>query len=489
MKKGLTFDDVLILPGESNVLPSEVDISSKIVKGLKLNIPIVSAAMDTVTEAKLAIALAREGGIGFIHKNMSITEQAKQVDYVKRSESGMIKNPITLRADNTLAEAEKIMSTYKISGIPIIDEVGKLKGIVTNRDLRYRKLDNTLIEKVMTKENLITASINTTLDQAKEILMEHRLEKLLIVDDEMYLRGLITSKDIDNILAYPKAAKDNQGRLLCGGAVGVSDDVLERVKALVEASVDVVTVDSAHGHSQGVIDTVKMIRKHFPDLKLIAGNIVTKEAALALKEAGVDGVKVGVGPGSICTTRVVAGVGCPQISAILDVLEALKGTEVTIIADGGIKYSGDITKALAAGADTVMLGSLLAGTKESPGEEIIYQGRAYKTYVGMGSLAAMNRGSSDRYFQKGSGEVKKLVPEGIEGRVPYRGEVGDVLYQLAGGLRSGMGYIGAKNIEELKKKSVFVEISSQGLKESHPHDVTITRAAPNYSGDNPWTQS
>ena len=489
MKKGLTFDDVLLLPKESQVIPSEVNISTSLVKGIELRIPILSSAMDTVTEAKMAIAIAREGGIGFIHKNMSIADQVKEIDYVKRSESGMIKDPITLRADNTLAEAETIMSTYKISGIPIVDELGKLKGIVTNRDLRYRLLDDTLIDKVMTKENLVTAPINTTLNQAKEILMEHRLEKLLIVDEEMNLRGLITSKDIDNILAYPNAAKDKTGRLLVGAAVGVSDDVLERVKALSSVGVDVVAVDSAHGHSLGVIETVKKIKKEFPNLKVIAGNIVTKEAALALKAAGADAVKVGVGPGSICTTRVIAGVGCPQISAIIDVYEALKGTDVKIIADGGIKYSGDITKALAAGADSVMLGSLLAGTKESPGEEVIYQGRAYKTYVGMGSLAAMNRGSSDRYFQKGTGEIKKLVPEGIEARVPYRGEVSDVLYQLCGGLKSGMGYIGAKNIEELKEKAVFIEVTDQGLKESHPHDVAITRAAPNYSGDSPWKQS
>jgi len=460
-----------------------VDIKTLLTKGIKLNIPILSAAMDTVTEAKLAIAMAREGGIGFIHKNMSISEQAKHVDYVKRSESGMIKDPITLKADNTLADAEHIMSTYKISGIPIVDHKGILKGIVTNRDLRYRVLDDTPIDVVMTKENLITAPVNTTLDEAKKILMNHRLEKLLIVDSTMHLKGLITSKDIDNILNYPNAAKDSHGRLLCGAAVGVSDDTIERVKALIKAGVDVVTVDSAHGHSRSVIETVKKIKTEFPKLKLIAGNIVTKEAAIALKEAGADAVKVGVGPGSICTTRVVAGVGCPQISAIMDVSDALRGSGVTVIADGGIKFSGDITKALSAGADSVMLGSLLAGTKESPGEEIIYQGRAYKTYVGMGSLAAMNRGSSDRYFQKGTGEVKKLVPEGIEGRVPYRGEVGDVLYQLCGGLRSGMGYIGAKNITELKEKSEFIEITSQGLKESHPHDVNITRAAPNYSGE------
>jgi IMP dehydrogenase len=483
MKKALTFDDVLLLPAESDVVPSEVDVKSDLVKGLTLNIPILSAAMDTVTESKLAIAIARHGGLGFIHKNMTIEAQAKEVDYVKRNESGMITRPITLESHNTLHEAESIMATYKISGIPIVDNKGFLKGIVTNRDLRYRALDDTPIEKVMTKENLITAKMGTTLEEAKKILMENRLEKLLIVDDEGLLKGLITSKDIDNIVDYPHAAKDYKGRLLCGAAVGVGEDTLDRVKALVEAQVDVITVDSAHGHSIGVIETVKAIKKAYPTLPLIAGNIVTKEAALALKEAGADAVKVGVGPGSICTTRVVAGIGCPQISAILDVKEALKDSNVTIIADGGIKYSGDITKALAAGADVVMLGSLLAGTKESPGEEIIYQGRAYKTYVGMGSLAAMNRGSSDRYFQKGNA-LKKLVPEGIEGRVPYRGEVGDVLYQLVGGLRSGMGYLGAKDIKTLKEKAVFVEVSSAGLKESHPHDIDITRAAPNYSGNN-----
>lgn len=483
MKKGLTFDDILILPGESHVVPSEVSLKTELVKGINLNIPIVSAAMDTVTEAKLAIAIARQGGIGFIHKNMSIKDQAKQIDYVKRNESGMIKNPITLLKTNTLADAESIMSQYKISGIPIVTKEGKLEGIVTNRDLRYRELDDTPISNVMTKDNLITAPTNTTLDTAKEILKEHRLEKLLIVDKENCLRGLITSKDIDNILDYPNAAKDSHGRLLCGAAVGASQDVLERVDALVEAGVDVITVDSAHGHSIGVINSVKKIRDKYPKLKLVAGNIVTKDAALSLAKAGADAVKVGVGPGSICTTRVVAGVGCPQITAIIDCVEALKDTDVKVIADGGIKFSGDITKALAAGADTVMLGSLLAGTKESPGEEIIYQGRQYKTYVGMGSLAAMNRGSSDRYFQKGTGEQKKLVPEGIEGRVPYRGLVEDVLYQLCGGLRSGMGYIGAKIIKELPIKSVMVEISSSGLKESHPHDVSITREAPNYSGN------
>lgn len=484
MKKGLTFDDVLILPGESHIVPKDVSLKTCLTKDLQLNIPILSAAMDTVTEATMAIAIARQGGLGFIHKNMLIDDQAKQVDYVKRSESGMITDPITLKKDNTLHEAEDIMSTYKISGIPIIDDDGKLEGIVTNRDLRYRLLDDTPIDDVMTKKNLITAAMTTTLDEAKKILMEHRLEKLLIVDTDFRLKGLITSKDIDNILDFPNAAKDTSGRLLCGAAVGVSEDTMSRVDALVRAGVDIITVDSAHGHSTGVINMVKAIRLAYPNLKIVAGNVVTKEAAMALKKAGADAIKVGVGPGSICTTRVVAGVGCPQITAIMEVSEALKDSSVCVIADGGIKYSGDITKALAAGADTVMLGSLLAGTKESPGEEIIYQGRSYKTYVGMGSLAAMNRGSSDRYFQKGNGPQKKLVPEGIEAKVPYRGEVADVLYQLCGGLRSGMGYIGAENIKELKEKSVFVEISQAGLKESHPHDVSITRAAPNYAGEN-----
>ncbi|MGS0973014.1 MAG: IMP dehydrogenase [Candidatus Izemoplasmataceae bacterium] len=482
MKKGLTFDDVLVLPGESEVVPSEVLLDTELVKGVRLNVPILSAAMDTVTESRMAIGMARYGGIGFIHKNMSIEDQASQIDYVKRSESGMIKNPITLTKDHSLLDAEKIMSTYKISGIPIVDEDGYLEGIVTNRDLRYRFLDETLIDEVMTKENLITSSVKTSLEEAKKILMNHRLEKLLIVDDENKLKGLITSKDIDNILAYPNASKDASGRLLCGAAVGIGPDTLERAKALVEAGVDVLTVDSAHGHSKGVVEMVRSLRNEFPSLPIVAGNIVTAEAALALKDAGASAVKVGVGPGSICTTRVVAGVGSPQITAIMDVYEALKDSDVKIIADGGIKYSGDIVKALSAGADSVMLGSLLAGTKESPGEELIYQGRRYKTYVGMGSLAAMNRGSSDRYFQKGTGEQKKLVPEGIEARVPYKGEVEDTLYQLCGGLRSGMGYIGAKTVSALKSKAQFIEITASGVRESHPHDVQITREAPNYQG-------
>lgn len=482
MKKGLTFDDVLVLPGESEVVPSEVLLDTELVKGVRLNVPILSAAMDTVTESRMAIGMARYGGIGFIHKNMSIEDQASQIDYVKRSESGMIKNPITLTKDHSLLDAEKIMSTYKISGIPIVDEDGYLEGIVTNRDLRYRLLDETLIDEVMTKENLVTSSVKTTLEEAKKILMNHRLEKLLIVDEDNRLKGLITSKDIDNILAYPNASKDASGRLLCGAAVGIRPDTLVRAKALVEAGVDVLTVDSAHGHSKGVVEMVRSLRKEFPSLPIVAGNIVTGEAALALKDAGASAVKVGVGPGSICTTRVVAGVGSPQITAIMDVYEALKDSDVKIIADGGIKYSGDIVKALSSGADSVMLGSLLAGTKESPGEELIYQGRRYKTYVGMGSLAAMNRGSSDRYFQKGTGEQKKFVPEGIEARVPYKGEVEDTLYQLCGGLRSGMGYIGAKTVSALKSKAQFIEITSSGVRESHPHDVQITREAPNYQG-------
>ncbi len=483
MKKGLTFDDCLLVPSYSEVLPSEVSLRSELVKGVWLNIPITSAAMDTVTESKLAIAIAREGGIGFIHKNMSIEKQAKEVDLVKRSESGMITNPITLRKTNTLKEAEALMSTFKISGIPITDEKGLLLGIVTNRDLRYRMLDDTIIDEVMTKTNLVTANVGTTLEEAKVILMNHRLEKLLIVDEKNFLKGLITSKDINNVLDFPNAAKDKNGRLLCGAAISPSIDVLDRVKALVDAGVDVITLDSAHGHSKNVIEAVKLIKANYPDLKLIGGNIATKEAALALKDAGVDAVKVGIGPGSICTTRVVAGIGVPQLSAIMEVSEGLKDSNVKLIADGGIKFSGDITKALAAGADTVMLGSLLAGTKESPGEEIIYQGRSYKTYVGMGSLAAMNRGSAERYFQKNSTEQKKLVPEGIEGRVPYRGLLSDVLYQLCGGLRSGMGYVGAKTIKELHEKASFVEITSAGLIESHPHDVMITNAAPNYRGN------
>ncbi len=480
-QEGLTFDDVLLVPQSSQVLPNEVSLETKLTKNITLNIPIVSAAMDTVTEARLAIALARQGGLGFIHKNMSVLDQAKQVDYVKRSESGMITHPITLQKENTLAEAEDILSKYKISGLPVVTKENVLVGIVTNRDMKYRVLDDTPVEHIMTKDNLITSPIGTSLEQAKKILCDNRIEKLPIVDKDNKLMGLITIKDIDNVVNYPNACKDKKGRLRCGAAVGVGADTMKRVEALVEAGVDVITIDSAHGHSEGVINTVRVIRKQYPNLDIVAGNIVTKEAAKALVDAGADTVKVGVGPGSICTTRVIAGVGVPQITAVNDVYEYLKETDACVIADGGIKYSGDIVKALAAGADCVMLGSLLAGVKESPGEEVIYQGRRFKTYVGMGSLAAMKRGSSDRYFQKGNGEARKLVPEGIEGRVPYKGELADTVYQLVGGLRSGMGYCGTKSIYELIKNGQFVKITGAGLKESHPHDVHITKEAPNYT--------
>ena len=481
VQEGLTFDDVLLVPQASQVLPNEVSLETKLTKNITLNIPIVSAAMDTVTEARLAIALARQGGLGFIHKNMSVLDQAKQVDYVKRSESGMITHPITLHRESTLAEAEDILSKYKISGLPVVTKENVLVGIITNRDMKYRVLDDTPIEEIMTKDNLITAPMGTSLEDAKKILCDNRIEKLPIVDKDNKLKGLITIKDIDNVVNYPNACKDQKGRLRCGAAVGVGADTLKRVEALVEAGVDVITIDSAHGHSEGVINTVRTIRKQYPNLDIVAGNIVTKEAAKALVDAGADTVKVGVGPGSICTTRVVAGVGVPQVTAVNDVFEYLKGTDACVIADGGIKYSGDIVKALAAGADCVMLGSLLAGVKESPGEEVIYQGRRFKTYVGMGSLAAMKRGSSDRYFQKGNGEARKLVPEGIEGRVPYKGELADTVYQLVGGLRSGMGYCGTKSIYDLIKNGQFVKITGAGLKESHPHDVHITKEAPNYT--------
>ncbi|MBU1020319.1 MAG: IMP dehydrogenase [Firmicutes bacterium] len=478
---GITFDDVLLVPQKSEVLPSGVELETYLTPNIKMNIPIVSAAMDTVTEAKLAIALARQGGIGFIHKNMSISDQASQVDYVKRSESGMITHPITLNKENSVRDAENILATYKISGLPVVTDDNTLIGIVTNRDMKYRNLDDTPISEIMTHKNLITAPVGTSLEVAKKILLDNRIEKLPIVDANYKLKGLITIKDIDNVVNYPNACKDSKGRLRCGAAVGVGEDSLTRVEALYNAGVDVVTIDSAHGHSKGVIDMVKKIRELFPDLDIVAGNIVTKEAAKDLVEAGANAVKVGVGPGSICTTRVIAGVGVPQISAINEVYEYIKSVNACLIADGGIKYSGDITKAIAAGANSVMIGSLLAGTKESPGEEIVFQGRRFKTYVGMGSLAAMKRGSSDRYFQKGNGETKKLVPEGIEGRVPYNGELSDIVYQLIGGLRSGMGYCGTKTIDDLMKNGKFVKITSAGLSESHPHDVHITKEAPNYS--------
>ena len=476
--EGLTFDDVLLVPQASSILPHEVSLKTKITKNLELNVPILSAAMDTVTEAELAIAIAREGGIGFIHKNMTIERQAEEVERVKRYESGMITNPVTLSRTKTLKEADELMRTYKISGLPVIEKDGTLVGILTNRDLKYRENLNVKVEDIMTKENLITAPVGTTIEKAKAILLENRIEKLPIVKGKK-LKGLITIKDIDNVINYPNSCKDTQGRLRVGAAVGVGEDTIDRIKALVEAGVDIITVDSAHGPSAGVVNRIKEIRKKFPKLDLIGGNIVTKEAAVDLIKAGVNAVKVGVGPGSICTTRVVAGVGVPQISAIMEVAEVCRKKGIGLIADGGIKLSGDVVKAIAAGADCVMLGGLLAGTDEAPGEEVLFNGRKFKTYAGMGSLAAMKRGSSDRYFQLESA-TEKLVPEGIESMVPYKGKLKDTVYQLCGGLRSGMGYCGTATIPELKENGKFVRITNAGLAESHPHDVIITKEAPNY---------
>lgn len=481
MKTGLTFDDVLLVPQYSEILPSEVNISTFLTKNIKLNVPIVSAAMDTVTESAMAIAMAREGGLGFIHKNMSIENQAAEVDKVKRHENGMILNPVTVSKEDTLIDVEKICRRYHISGLPVVDSDRHLVGMITRRDIKYLTIDSTKVEAVMTKNNLITAQVGTSLEEAKMILWKNRIEKLPIVDNQYRLVGLITSKDIDNIGNHPNACKDRQGRLRCGAAVGVGEDTLRRVETLINAGVDVITVDSAHGHSRNVIDAVRKIRDKFPDIDLVAGNIVTARAAEELAKAGVNTVKVGIGPGSICTTRVVAGVGVPQITAIQEVAEYCKTNDIKLIADGGIKFSGDIAKAIAAGADVVMLGSLLAGCTESPGEEVIFQGRKFKVYVGMGSLAAMKRGSADRYFQSKDTQTKKLVPEGIEGRVAYKGSVSDSIYQLCGGLLSGMGYCGTPNIEALKNNGVFVQITSAGLKESHPHDVDITVEAPNYT--------
>ena len=481
MKTGLTFDDVLLVPQYSEILPSEVNISTFLTKNIKLNVPIVSAAMDTVTESAMAIAMAREGGLGFIHKNMSIENQAAEVDKVKRHENGMILNPVTVSKEDSLIDVEKICRRYHISGLPVVDSDRHLVGMITRRDIKYLNIDSTKVEAVMTKDNLITAQVGTSLEEAKMILWKNRIEKLPIVDNQYRLVGLITSKDIDNIGNHPNACKDRQGRLRCGAAIGVGEDTLRRVEALINAGVDVITVDSAHGHSRNVIDAVRKIRDKFPDIDLVAGNIVTARAAEELAKAGVNTVKVGIGPGSICTTRVVAGVGVPQITAIQEVAEYCKTNDIKLIADGGIKFSGDIAKAIAAGADVVMLGSLLAGCTESPGEEVIFQGRKFKVYVGMGSLAAMKRGSADRYFQSKDTQTKKLVPEGIEGRVAYKGSVSDSIYQLCGGLLSGMGYCGTPNIESLKNNGVFVQITSAGLKESHPHDVDITVEAPNYT--------
>jgi IMP dehydrogenase len=481
VRTGLTFDDVLLVPQKSEVLPANVCLKTNLTKNIVLNIPIVSAAMDTVTESKMAIALAREGGLGFIHKNMSIEAQAAEVDLVKRNESGMISNPVTLSEDATTAEAFALMARFKISGLPVVNKDNKLVGIVTNRDLKYTEPSDAKVSTLMTSKNLITANPGVTLKDAEKILWENRIEKLPIVDKDNKLVGLITSKDIDNAINYPNACKDSKGRLRCGAAVGVGADTMDRVAALVAAGVDVITVDSAHGHSKNIIETVRKIKTTYPNVDLVAGNIVTKEAAAELIEAGVDAVKVGIGPGSICTTRVVAGVGVPQITAVADVAEFCKDKGVCVIADGGIKLSGDIVKAIGAGADLVMLGSLLAGCTESPGEEIIFQGRKYKAYVGMGSLAAMKRGSADRYFQAKDVTAKKLVPEGIEGRVAHKGAVADTIYQLCGGLRSGMGYCGCETISKLKTDAVFIRITNAGLKESHPHDVDITVEAPNYT--------
>ena len=478
VETAITFDDVLLIPSYSEVLPNQVSLKSRISDKITLNVPIVSAAMDTVTEADLAIAIARVGGLGFIHKNMPIPEQAAQVNRVKRSENGMIADPVTLSKDHTLAEAKELMAKYKISGLPVVDTDNKLIGIITNRDVKYQENLSAKVEELMTKENLITSDKSTNLEQAKEILLKNRIEKLPIVDSENHLVGLITIKDIDNQLEYPQANKDQNGRLIVGAGVGVGDDTMTRVAALVEAGVDIIAVDSAHGHSKGVLDKITEIRNAFPDLDIVGGNIVTADAAEALIKAGANVLKVGVGPGSICTTRVVAGVGVPQLSAIYNVYEKAKEYNVAVIADGGIKLSGDIVKAIASGAGAVMLGSLLAGTEEAPGEEIIFQGRKFKSYQGMGSLSAMKRGGKERYFQS---EAKKFVPEGIEGRVPYKGKLEDVIFQLTGGIRAGMGYCGTKDIETLQKDGKMVMITGSGLKESHPHDVIITQEAPNYS--------
>ena len=477
IKEGLTFDDVLLVPAESDFLPKDTVISTRLTKKIILNSPLLSAGMDTVTEARMAIAMARQGGIGIIHKNMSIEEQAMEVDKVKRSEHGVITDPFSLSPNHYVYEADELMAKYHISGVPIC-ESGVLVGMLTNRDLRFETDHNKKIYEVMTKENLVTAPEGTTLEEAKNILTKHKIEKLPMIDANGHLKGLITIKDIEKTIKYPNSAKDENGRLLAGAAVGNTADVLDRVKALVERKVDVIVVDTAHGHSKFVAQRVREIKEAFPDLQLIAGNVATGEATLALIEAGADAVKVGIGPGAICTTRVVAGIGVPQITAIIDCAEVAAKYDIPIIADGGIKFSGDLVKALAAGADTIMIGSLFAGCDESPGAVELYQGRKYKVYRGMGSMAAMEKGSKDRYFQE---DAKKFVPEGVEGRVAYKGEVSEVVYQLLGGLRAGMGYCGTKNIEELKTKAQFIKITSAGLKESHPHDIQITKESPNYS--------
>jgi IMP dehydrogenase len=477
VKEGITFDDVLLIPAKSDVLPSQVDVSTYLTKKIKLNIPILSAGMDTVTEGRLAIAIAREGGIGIIHKNMSIEEQVMEVDKVKRSEHGVIVDPFYLSPDHLIGDALELMERYHISGVPITVK-GKLVGIITNRDLRFETDMYKRIDEAMTKDNLVTAPEGTDLKKAEAILKKHKIEKLPIVDKDYYLKGLITIKDIEKAIQYPNSAKDETGRLIVGAAVGVGKDTIERVDALVKGQVDIIAIDTAHGHSKGVIDMVKKIKSIYPDLQLIAGNVATGEATKELIEAGADAIKVGIGPGSICTTRVIAGIGVPQITAIYDCAKVADKYNIPIIADGGIKFSGDITKAIAAGASTVMIGGLLAATDESPGETIIYQGRSYKVYRGMGSMGAMEAGSSDRYFQEGE---RKLVPEGIEGKVPFKGKLSDIIFQMVGGLRAGMGYCGTPTIKDLKEKGQFMKITAAGLTESHPHDVSITKQPPNYT--------
>jgi len=477
LKQAYTFDDVLLVPNKSDVLPKDVKLVTNLTKKIKLSLPLISAGMDTVTEAKMAIAMAREGGIGIIHKNMSIEAQASEVDRVKRQENGVIKDPFSLSKDRTIEEALGLMAKYRISGVPVTEN-GKLVGIITNRDTVFETDYSKKISEVMTSEGLITALEGTTIEEAKELLRKHKIEKLPLVDENFNLKGLITIKDIEKAVKYPNAAKDERGRLLCGAAVGVTKDLMIRVDALVKAHVDVITVDTAHGHSRGVIEAVKEIKTKYPELQIIAGNVATAAATKELIEAGADCIKVGIGPGSICTTRVVAGVGVPQLTAVMDCVEEANKYGVPVIADGGIKYSGDAVKALAAGAKVVMMGSLFAGCEEAPGEIEIYQGRSYKVYRGMGSIGAMANGSKDRYFQE---DNKKLVPEGVEGRIPYRGSVVETIYQLVGGIRSGMGYLGAENLEELYKNATFVVQTSSGLRESHPHDIVMTKEAPNYS--------
>lgn len=476
--EGLTFDDILLMPAKSSVLPNQVDLTTNLTRKIKLNIPLMSAGMDTVTEYRMSIAMAREGGIGIIHKNMSIQEQALEVDKVKRSEHGVITDPFSLSKNHTIGDASELMERYKISGVPIIDDKGRLEGIITNRDIRFETDNKRKIKEVMTSENLITGTPGISLEEALKILKGHKIEKLPLVDKNNILKGLITIKDIEKHEQYPHSARDESGRLLAGAAVGVTKDVLERVEALNKSKADVIVIDTAHGQSTGVLDTIREIKSAFPDIQLIAGNVATYQGTVDLIKAGADCVKIGIGPGSICTTRVVTGIGVPQVTAIMEAAKAAKEYDIPIIADGGIKYSGDVTKALAAGGNAVMMGSLFAGTEESPGEELYVEGRKFKTYRGMGSLGAMSSGSSDRYFQS---ETKKYVPEGVEGRVPFKGKVGDIIYQLIGGVKSGMGYCGAANLEALRENTQFIKVTQASLQENHPHNITITREAPNYS--------